>query len=219
MSAPIAPVAALAAHNLLASGEVRLLVIDDDAAICQLIRAGLACDQFTVDTVSDPTEIEAKLRQTTYHLILLDFVIPGVEPAQAFDWIKQYQPDANVIVVTGFPSMESALSSLRAHAYDYVTKPFQLDQLRAVVTRCLQARGLLRLSEEALREALGAVIRERRKSLSLTLSQMAQRTGISLGYLSQIELGKNSASIETLYRISLGLGLKMAELFQSVQLR
>ena len=46
---------------------------------------------------------------------------------------------------------------------------------------------------------------------------MAQRTGVSLGYLSQIELGKNSASIETLYRISLGLGIKMAELFQTVQ--
>ena len=46
---------------------------------------------------------------------------------------------------------------------------------------------------------------------------MAQRTGVSLGYLSQIELGKNSASIETLYRITLGLGIKMAELFQAVQ--
>ena len=73
------------------------------------------------------------------------------------------------------------------------------------------------MSEEALRESLGSVIRERRKALGLTLAQMAQRTGVSLGYLSQIELGKNSASIETPYRISLGLGMKMAELFQSVQ--
>jgi transcriptional regulator with XRE-family HTH domain len=73
------------------------------------------------------------------------------------------------------------------------------------------------MSEQALRESLGSVIRERRKALGLTLAQMAQRTGVSLGYLSQIELGKNSASIETLYRISLGLGMKMAELFQSVQ--
>jgi len=47
---------------------------------------------------------------------------------------------------------------------------------------------------------------------------MANRTGVSLGYLSQIELGKNSASIETLYRISLGLGIKMSELFESVQM-
>jgi transcriptional regulator with XRE-family HTH domain len=73
------------------------------------------------------------------------------------------------------------------------------------------------LTEAALRESLGSAIRERRKGLSLTLAQMAQRTGVSLGYLSQIELGKNSASIETLYRISLGLGIKMSELFLTVQ--
>jgi transcriptional regulator with XRE-family HTH domain len=83
--------------------------------------------------------------------------------------------------------------------------------------RCLEGKGLLRMTEEALRESLGGVIRERRKSLKLTLQQMSQRTGVSLGYLSQIELGKNSASIETLYRISLALGMRMADLFQAVQ--
>ena len=72
----------------------------------------------------------------------------------------------------------------------------------------------MRLSEEALRQHLGAVIRERRKSLGLTLAEMARRTNVSLGYLSQIELGKNSASIETLYRIALGLQMRVADLFQ-----
>jgi transcriptional regulator with XRE-family HTH domain len=73
------------------------------------------------------------------------------------------------------------------------------------------------MTEEALRESLGSAIRERRKALGLTLSNMSDRTGVSLGYLSQIELGKNSASIETLYRICLALGMKMSELFQAVQ--
>ena len=58
---------------------------------------------------------------------------------------------------------------------------------------------------------------ERRKALGLTLAQMAERTNVSLGYLSQIELGKNSASIETLYRISLGLRVRVADLFQAIQ--
>ena len=78
-------------------------------------------------------------------------------------------------------------------------------------------KGLLRMSEAALREALGNAIRERRKALGLTLAQMAQRTNVSLGYLSQIELGKNFASIETLYRIALGLRVRLADLFQAVQ--
>jgi transcriptional regulator with XRE-family HTH domain len=73
------------------------------------------------------------------------------------------------------------------------------------------------MTEEALRESLGNAIRERRKSLGLTLANVSDRTNISLGYLSQIELGKNSASIETLYRICLALGMKMSELFQSIE--
>ena len=66
-------------------------------------------------------------------------------------------------------------------------------------------------------EAWAAEKRSRYAHDGRKLAEMAKRTGVSLGYLSQIELGKNSASIETLYRISLGLGIKMAELFQTVQ--
>ena len=114
--------------------------------------------------------------------------------------------------------MDSALQCLRAHTFDYITKPFQVETLKKTVMRSLETRGLLRLSEEALREQLGAAIRERRKALGLTLADMSKRTNVSLGYLSQIELGKNSASIETLYRISLGLGVRMADLFEQAQL-
>jgi transcriptional regulator with XRE-family HTH domain len=92
-----------------------------------------------------------------------------------------------------------------------------VEQLREIVYRCLESKGLLRMTEDALKEALGAAIRERRKALGLTLANMSDRTGVSLGYLSQIELGKNSASIETLYRICLALGMKMSELFHAVQ--
>ena len=157
------------------------------------------------------------LRQGPYHVIILDYVLPGLETEQVLSWIREMQSQASIIVVTAYPSIDSALSCLRARTYDYLTKPFPIAQLQKTVMRCLEGRGLLRMSESALRESLGSAIRERRKALSLTLAQMAQRTGVSLGYLSQIELGKNSASIETLYRISLGLGIKMAELFQTVQ--
>ena len=205
-------------HNhLYCASEVRILVLDDDEAVCRVIQAALQPQQFLIDTVSDPTQMVARVRECSYHLIILDYVIPGLQSEQLLEQIREHQPDASIIVVTAFPSIDSALNCLRAHAYDYLTKPFQIAHLQRIVTRCLENKGLLRLSEAALRESLGAAIRERRKALGLTLAQMAQRTGVSLGYLSQIELGKNSASIETLYRISLGLGVKIAELFQTVQ--
>ena len=204
--------------ELQSSGDIRILIVDDDPATCAVIQAALSNRDFIIDTVSDPMLVDSVLaRKSHYHLIIMDYVIPGLEPEQVFTWIRDNQPEANIVVVTGYPSVDSALSCLRARTYDYVTKPFQVDQLREIVIRCLESKGLLRMTEEALRESLGSAIRERRKSLGFTLSNVSERTGVSLGYLSQIELGKNSASIETLYRICLALGIKMSELFTSVQ--
>ncbi len=203
--------------GLYRAGEVRVLILDDDPSVCNLMHAALAPNGFKIDVVSDPTEMEGVLRGGLYHIVILDYVIPGLESGRVLDWLREFQAEASVIVVTAYPSMDSALSCLRARTYDYLTKPFQIAQLQRTVVRCLESKGLLRISEAALRESLGAAIRERRKALGLTLARMAQRTGVSLGYLSQIELGKNSASIETLYRISLGLGMRIAELFQTVQ--
>jgi CheY-like chemotaxis protein len=204
--------------DLYCASEARILILDDDQTVCRVIQSALSQHGFTVETVSDPTQVETQLRSRPYHVIILDYVLPGLESNQVLAWLREHQPEASIIVVTGFPSVDSALSCLRARTYDYLTKPFQIGHLQRLVTRCLESKGLLRLSEAALRESLGAAIRERRKNLGLTLAQMAQRTGVSLGYLSQIELGKNSASIETLYRISLGLGIRMADLFQTVQI-
>jgi DNA-binding response OmpR family regulator len=205
-------------EGLYCAGEARILVVDDDPAICQVIQMILSRSRFSVEAVSNPTGMEAQLKSKSYHVLILDYVIPGIDTEQMFHWVQEYQPEASVIVVTAYPSVDSALNCLRAHTFDYLTKPFQNEQLLRVVTRCLENKGLLRLSEEALREALGTVLRERRKALGLTLAQTAQRANVSLGYLSQIELGKNSASIETLYRICLALGIKMAELFQAVRM-
>jgi len=204
--------------ELQSSGDIRILIIDDDPATCAVIQAALSNRDFLIETVSEPSLVESVLvRKAQFHLIIMDYVIPGLEPEQVFTWIRDNQPEANIVVVTGYPSVDSALSCLRARTYDYVTKPFQVDQLREIVIRCLESKGLLRMTEEALRESLGSAIRDRRKSLGFTLSNVSERTGVSLGYLSQIELGKNSASIETLYRICLALGIKMSELFTSVQ--
>jgi CheY-like chemotaxis protein len=202
--------------GLYCASEVRILVLDDDEAVCRVMAAALAPSGFHVDVITDPVAMIPALQSGTYHIIILDYVIPGIEAEHLLEWIRAHQAEASIIVVTAYPSLDSALSCLRARTYDYLAKPFQITHLQKTVMRCLEGRGLLRMSEAALRESLGAVIRERRKALGLTLAQMAQRTGVSLGYLSQIELGKNSASIETLYRISLGLGIRMSDLFQSI---
>lgn len=197
--------------------DVRILIIDDEQAICQVIERALAQPHFAIDAVSQHDKIDAALKNGNYNLVIMDYVLPGMDPGALFEMVKQNQPDASVIVMTGYPSVDSALNSLRARAYDYITKPFDINKLRDTVHRCLESKGILRMSEDALRENLGKVLRERRKGLDLTLASLSDRTKVSLGYLSQIELGKNSASIETLYKICLGLGIKMSELFIAIR--
>jgi DNA-binding response OmpR family regulator len=204
-------------EELLCSCTVRIIVIDDDAATCQVIRSALSHKDFDIQTVSDPVQVEGLLKSSEhYHLVILDYVLPGLQSEQVLSWLRDSQPNAAVIVITGYPSLEGALNCLRAGTFDYLTKPFEIAQLRDTVFRCLQRHGLLRLSEEALWDILGGFLRERRKMVGFTLSETAKRSNVSLGYLSQIELGKNSASVETLYRICLALGMRMAELFAAL---
>lgn len=203
--------------RLQCAADVRILVLDDDPNVCRLIQATFAPHGFHLEAVSDPKRMEAAVRGQPFHVIILDWVLPGLNTQKLIELVGVHQAGASIIVVTAFPSMDSALHCLRAHTYDYIPKPFAVEQLSKTVLRCLEAKGLLRASEEALREQLGAAIRERRKALDMTLADLCKRANLSLGYLSQVELGKSSASIETLYRIALGLGVRLADLFQSIQ--
>ena len=122
--------------ELQSSGEIRLLVLDDDPATCAVIQAALSNRDFIIDTVSDPMLVDSVLaRKSHYHLIIMDYVIPGLDADQVFAWIRDNQPEANIVVVTGYPSVDSALSCLRARTYDYLTKPFQVAHLQRIVTR------------------------------------------------------------------------------------
>jgi transcriptional regulator with XRE-family HTH domain len=75
----------------------------------------------------------------------------------------------------------------------------------------------MRLSGQALCQAVGAAIRDRRKVLKMTLETLAKRIGISLGYLSQIERGEVTISLETLYRASLIMGVRMTDFLQEIE--
>src|SRR5262245_55863204 len=101
---PIRSVAQTPMRELQSSGDIRILIIDDDNATCSVIQAALSNRDFQTDVVSDPLLVESALRNGTYHLIILDYVLPGLEAEQVFTWIKELQPDAKVVVVTGYPS-------------------------------------------------------------------------------------------------------------------
>ncbi|HLW64540.1 MAG TPA: response regulator [Gemmataceae bacterium] len=197
---------------------IHLLVVDDDAPTCQVIQAALEEKDFHIRAISNVAKVEHALKGATkFHIIILDYVLPGLNTKHVLNWVREHQEDAALIMITGYPSLEGALSGLRARAYEYLTKPFQIADLRATVVRCLQSKGLMRMSGNTLRRAVGATMRKRRTALKMTLEKLSKQTGMSLGYLSQIELGRVAPSIETLYKISVTLGISLSDFFEDLE--
>ena len=97
----------LEVNGLYCSIEVRILVLDDDLSVGRVMQAALTPSDFKVDAVFEASEMEAVLHsQPPYHVIILDYVIPGLETDQILEWIREYQPEASIIVVTAYPSMD-----------------------------------------------------------------------------------------------------------------
>lgn len=195
---------------------LRMLAVDDEPTYLDTYRRYFSKRGFAVDTATTREQFESQLCSRHHHIILLDYYLDsdGVSGEETMRLVEAHDRDASVIVVTGRPSLDTAVIALRQRAFDYLSKPFRVDDLAAAIDRALEAKGLLHLSATKLQRKIGERIREGRKGKSLTLAQIAERTGLSVGFLSQIELGKNSASVDTLYRIAQALGVTPGDFFQ-----
>ncbi|HTO55181.1 MAG TPA: response regulator [Myxococcota bacterium] len=196
--------------------KLRVLVVDDDEDICLYLREFLTREGFKVSTVSKPADALLEIREGKHQLVLLDVRLPGVDGVDLLRQVRAIDSDICVIVMTGYPSVQTAVDSMKAAAFDYLQKPFDLQELRAVMERAIREKGLIVDAEERVNQMLGARIRALRKGRSLTLRQLANKTALSVSLISQIELGKSAASVATLRKLATALGVSLSELFDGV---
>ncbi|RMG11829.1 MAG: response regulator [Deltaproteobacteria bacterium] len=168
---------------------------------------------YFVRALTSPERALEELRSSAYHLVVLDLMMPGMGGLELLREIRSRDEDIAVIIFTGYPSVDSAIESLQLRASDYVKKPFRVEDLKAIVRRTLERKGLVLDPETELHQTIGATIREIRKEKGLTLKQVARRTGLSVSLLSQIERAESSASISSLYRIACALQVRLTEIF------
>jgi len=192
---------------------VRVLVVDDDRAICDYMETFLTKDGFEVKTLNDPSSAPEEVKVGGYHLVVLDLMMPKMDGLQVLERIRKVDNDVAVVIFTGYPSLETAVQSMKLDAVDYLKKPFNPEEFRVVVDRVMRKKGLLRTPEENLHRVIGETIRTLRKDRNLTLKQMARRTSLSVSLLSQIERAESSASISSLYKIAVALDSRIRELF------
>ena len=192
---------------------VHILIVDDDRAICEYMQTLLEKDGFTVTTLSEPTAVEDEVRKNSYHVIILDLMMPKLDGIEVLRRIRGIDSDIAVVIFTAHPNLDTAVASMKLDAVDYIKKPFNVDEFREVLARVMKKKGLARTPEEQLHKIIGDTIRSLRKDRELTLKQMSRRTGLSISLLSQIERAESSPSISSLYKIAVALESRIQDLF------
>ncbi len=192
---------------------MKVLVVDDDRAICDYMETFLAKDGIGVKTMTEPEKVAQEVKVGGYHLVVLDLMMPRMDGVKVLEQIRKVDSDVAVVIFTGYPSLNSAVQSMKLEAVDYLKKPFSPEEFRSVLDRVMRKKGLLRSPEENLHRVIGETVRSLRKQNSLTLKQMARRTDLSVSLLSQIERAESSASISSLYKIAVALDVRIQDLF------
>jgi FixJ family two-component response regulator len=138
----------------------RILVVDDELPVCKSISSALAPDAYSVDTALSAEEALKKEEASEYDVVITDLMMPGLSGLDLLKALKDRRQDVRVIMVTGYPSIESAVQSIKFGAFDYIPKPFTPNDLRSLVARALESMRYQKEQEEttALRQAEKATI-------------------------------------------------------------
>jgi DNA-binding response OmpR family regulator len=200
------------------AGKQRLnvLVVDRDEATNLELKDFLAEEGYQAYALSDPELVVEEVKKGRFQMVLLD-VSPPEDPGVALlERIRHADSDICVVAMTAMPTVAGAVRTLKLQAFDYLQKPLEMEELRAVIGAAVREKGLLVDLESRLNQVVGRRLRERRTGSELTLKQLANRTGLSVSLISQIELGKSAASMSTLHKLATALQVKMTYFFETI---
>ena len=126
----------------------RLLIIDDDEDVRLLLRDLLEESDYEVQTAQCGEDALRMIRTATYDLVVTDLRLTGMHGLEVIKEVKAIDAGIDVIVMTGYASVNSAVESMKAGAVDYITKPFNSDQIKMVVKKNIERREYQRLAQE-----------------------------------------------------------------------
>jgi two-component system response regulator HydG len=144
--------------QLEAANLLNLVIVDDERAVRDVCREVAQTLGFTVMVAESAEHTYRLIESQTIDVVLLDLKLPGAGGLEALHRIKQTRPDAEVIVVTGYATVQSAVQAMKNGAYDYVTKPFTIDELKLLLDRVgnhLKLKTENRMLREKIKSKLG----------------------------------------------------------------
>ena len=121
----------------------RILIADDEEIVIRSCLRILDGDDFQVEAVQDGREALRKIEENPYDVMILDIMMPNMDGLEVLRRVKETHPNVDVIMITGLSQIDTAVQAMKLGAFDYISKPFEPDELKLVVQRALERRRLL----------------------------------------------------------------------------
>lgn len=188
-----------------------IVALDDDADFREYIASVLSSEGHAVRTASMPDEFYAQIEERMPDVALLDMKMGRDSGEQVLEELRKRWPRLCVIVVTGYPSLDSMRQTFKRDVFDYLAKPFSLQELRRTLAQAAAAFHLGLKPLDRLRHELGRQIRQARTQRSWTLKDLSEACGVSVSQLSSIERGSHMPSLESLTTIAQALDAKPSD--------
>jgi DNA-binding NtrC family response regulator len=115
--------------------KLRVLVLDDEPIVCKRLQPALEKLGFVVDTFTQSVEAMHQVQQSAYDIVNTDLKMKEIDGMRFLEEVKKQRPQTEVIVITGFATMETAKQSFQKGVFDFIAKPFKLSEIQDVVTR------------------------------------------------------------------------------------
>jgi DNA-binding NtrC family response regulator len=188
-----------------------IAALDDDADFREYLKSLLEGDGHDVRTFSTPAALYEAIEQRQPDVLLLDMKMGRHSGEEVLADVRKRWPRLCVIVVTGYPSMDSMRQTFKQDVFDYIPKPFGADDLRRSLAQAVASLGLGQRPQDRLRAELGRQVRLARIEKGWTLKELSEASQVSVSQLSSIERGAHLPSLESLVAVALALGRKPSE--------
>ena len=122
--------------------KANILIIDDEVDLCQSLLELLEEQEYKVFIAHSGREGLTKVKENLPDLVLLDIMMSGIDGIETLEKIRTIDKDVSVIMLTAYQTVETAVQAMKLGAYDYISKPFNFEELKIIIRRALQARNL-----------------------------------------------------------------------------
>lgn len=121
----------------------RILIVEDDKRMREALRQIMTKEKFDVDTASSGEEALKVFKNRHFDLVISDLKLPGIDGMEVLKAIREFRPETSVIIITAFATIDSAVQAMKLGAEDYISKPFNLEEIRFVTKKVFEKRDLL----------------------------------------------------------------------------